>query len=215
MGKAKKSENENSPFFIVEMTKVILWPLITIILIIILFPYLRPVLKKLPDSLGQVESISYSSFKIELREKEFIKKDSVLSNAVDGLSKDAMKLILEFTSNKRFSLLGRVQGSNQTIIIPDPKKMQAIGELLRAELLEFNAPKDTIEAILRRNRFYVKVIPELGLRDRPPGQVLITDSEISFSELTKLRSIKYYLSAKGEKIYELIEKVTLEQSGLE
>jgi len=209
------TKNENSSFFIVELIKVIIWPIISIGLFLILYPYLKPILNKLPESFDKVESVSYASFKIELNKKELVKKDSVLSNAVSNLDKESVKLILDITDNKRIALFGRVFGANNMMVIPSSKKMKAIGALYKAKLLNFTFVPKTIESILRENLFYVKIMPELGLRDLPKGQILITESEVSSSDYQKLFKQKYYLSKKGKQIYNLMKKVTLEQSGLE
>ena len=209
------SKNEDSSFFIIELIKVIIWPILSIILFFILFPFLIPILNKLPDSFEQVESLSYASFKIELKGKEEIMKDSVLSNAVSNLSKESVKMILDITDTKRIGLFGRGFNSNKMMIIPNPEKMKAIGELYKAKLLDFTSSPDTIEIILRKNQFYVRIMPELGIRDLPKGQILITESDLNNSDYGKLMNQKYFLTEKGKQIYSIMKNVTLKQSGLE
>ncbi|OGR26275.1 MAG: hypothetical protein A2139_06110 [Desulfobacca sp. RBG_16_60_12] len=141
------AEKQNRFDKIIKLIRVFIWPLSFFILLFIFYGQISKTIMILADKIHQSNKITTSYFTIEVSEEARKEGKSMLIPAIEGLSSDAVTLLLQ-TSNGCFHLVGIATNDENYYI---PINMKALKELINKGLLQLNMIPPSYDEINRRD----------------------------------------------------------------
>jgi hypothetical protein len=122
---------------ITKLVKVIFWPLVILVLVVVFLKPINQILGVLPSELSAASRLSIGDFSLEVKQQAIIQGYPDLANKLGDLSKDAFNVLLLTNTGEYYNVVTWT-GDGQKYILPDPTYMEGLIELEQKGLIEFN-----------------------------------------------------------------------------
>jgi hypothetical protein len=187
-------KNSNQTELILNFIKSMIWPIITISLIIIFFSPLKESIQKMPEMIDRANRLKIGSIELELINKAKAKDQEDLAIALTSLDTQTIEMFIGI-GEANYKIMALDTNTNE-FIFPAKFRMNKVNNLYENGLIEFY-PNTSIEIL---NKF----IELANEEDR------ISISKLDESQISEIEKLSYKLTTEGLDLYYLLIEVVVE-----